>query len=213
MKTNIVSIVLSVLLFAGFAAAQKEAITVGPNVVRWTGRHCQGYTVDDKLDSQALAKCIADPSTVFFREQNHNLKTTGGVDWLAKAMSAMTQPAAMNYVELSTDSSTPAVGDCAAGSTSCTLAGAITVASCAGTGCGLTRQKATFTHIDGTSTFKLSYTWTATCASNPCVANLQKAGLFNAATSGTMGFENTFGPYTLNNNDVLTLDGWTISIL
>jgi hypothetical protein len=219
------SLLLATLLVAGLSfgqAVDKAAITddnlsvvpiqnnmkVGPNKVEVVARHCAAYAKTEHtflwfgkktvIDSAA---CAADPSTVYFREVNFNLKTTGGIDVIAKQLAdTAAQPASGNYIALSTDAGAPAAGDCAAGSAACTLTGEISTN-------GLARAQAVFAHTNGTSTYTLSKTWTATGTHT----NVQKAGVFNAASSGTMIFENTFTATTLNNTDQIQLT-WTITI-
>jgi hypothetical protein len=138
--------------------------------------------------------------SIFSDQSTHNLRTTGGADWQANAMgTTATQPAAANYVAVSNNATAPAAGDCAAGSTSCTLSGEITTNGCA-------RAQATYSHTNGTNTFTFTHTFTATGAQS-----VQEAGLFNASSSGTMVFEDDFSQVTLANTDTLTIT-WTVSI-
>lgn len=137
--------------------------------------------------------------TIFADEQVHNLRTTGGADWQASVMGASSQPASANYIALTNDSAAPAAGDCAAGSSTCTLASEITTN-------GLARASSTYAHTNGTATWTMSHTWTAT--GNQAA---QKAGMFNAASSGTMVFETAFTQVSLVSTDTLTIT-WTVSI-
>jgi hypothetical protein len=138
---------------------------------------------------------------VIFSEVNHNLKTTGGIDAIASQMAnTSTQAASGNYIALTSDAGAPAAGDCAAGSVTCTLTGEISTN-------GLSRSQATYAHTNGQATYTLTKTWTA----SGTVTNVQKAGVFNAASSGTMIFENTFTAVTLNSGDQLQIT-WTITI-
>lgn len=138
--------------------------------------------------------------SVFYDHAIHNLRTTGGGDWQPSAMSnTAAQPAAMNWIALSNDAAAPAVGDCAAGSVTCTLASEITLN-------GLGRAQATYAHSNGTSTYTLTKTFTATGTQAA-----QKAAIFNASSSGTMGFEAAFTQVSLGNGDTVTVT-WTITI-
>jgi hypothetical protein len=138
--------------------------------------------------------------TVFYDYSIHNLRTTGGADWQAAAMAATSgQPAGANYIALSNDSASPAAGDCAAGSTSCTIASEISSN-------GLARAQASYAHSSGTSSFTLTHTFTATGTQAA-----QKAGVFNASSSGTMVFEAAFTQVSLSNGDTVTIT-WTVSI-
>ena len=137
--------------------------------------------------------------TIFADQQIHNLRTTGGADWQASVMGASSQPASANYIALTNDSAAPAAGDCAAGSTACTLPSEITTN-------GLARASSTYAHTNGTATWTMSHTWTATGTQAA-----QKAGMFNAASSGTMVFEAAFTQVSLVSTDTLTIT-WTVSI-
>jgi hypothetical protein len=129
----------------------------------------------------------------------HNLRTTGGADWQALAMaSTSTPPATVNYIALSNNSTPPAAGDCAAGSSTCTLTGEIATN-------GLNRHQGTFAHTNSTATWTLAWTWTATGTQS-----VQEAGMFNASSSGTMVFEASFSQVNLVNTDTLTVT-WTVS--
>jgi hypothetical protein len=136
---------------------------------------------------------------VFADSWIHNLRTTGGVDWQANAMGATSgQPATATYIALTNDSGTAAAGDCAAGSSSCTLPSEITTN-------GVARHVATYSHTNGTNTWSLNYTWTATGTQS-----VQKAGMFNASSSGTMAFEANFTQVNLVSTDTFTAT-WTVT--
>jgi hypothetical protein len=138
--------------------------------------------------------------SVFYDESIHNLRTTGGADWQANAMSATSgQPAAADYIALSNDATAPAAGDCGAGSSACSIASEISSN-------GLARAVASFAHTSGTNTYTLSHTFTATASQSA-----QKAGVFNASSSGTMVFEAAFTQVNLGNGDTVTVT-WTVSI-
>lgn len=165
-----------------------ESIKVGPNMVNvkvWR------------------AGCLPVKSTACLALDytSHNLKTTGGIDFLSNVISTTgTQPAVAKFLALSTDATAPAAGDCAAGSVACTLTSEVTTN-------GLARIAGTYAHTNGTSTYTLTNTWTATGT----VTSVQKAAVFNAVSSGTMVFENTFTAVTLNVNDTIQVT-WTITI-
>lgn len=137
--------------------------------------------------------------TQFAERWVHNLRTTGGADWQTNSMSATSgRPAAANYIAMSNDATTPAAGDCAAGSSTCTLTAEI-VSN------GLQRAQATYAHSNGTNSYTLTLTFTATGTQAA-----QKAGVFNAGASGTMVFEAAFTPVSLANGDTVTVT-WTVS--
>jgi hypothetical protein len=157
-----------------------ESATFLPHVVHVVARHKDG--------------------SVFYDETMHNLRTTGGADWQANAMSATSsRPAGAFFIALTNDGTAPAAGDCAAGSVTCTLTSEI-VAN------GLSRAQATYAHSNGTASYTLTLTFTATGAQSA-----QKAAVFNAASSGTMVFEALFTGVSLVTSDTVTIT-WTISI-
>jgi hypothetical protein len=161
-------------------SALTESIAARPNIVHVVARHADG--------------------SVFADFTTHNLRTTGGADWQANAMSATSaRPAAANYIALTNDATAPAAGDCAAGSAACTLTSEITTN-------GLARVIATYAHSNGTASYTLTNTFTATGSQSA-----QKAAVFNAASSGTMVFEALFTAVSLVTSDTVTIT-WTISI-
>lgn len=146
---------------------------------------------------------IRDGQEVYHHE-DHNLITNAGKDFIS-AQIGSTSPGGngANFIALSTTAVTPAAGDTA-------LAGEITTG-------GLSRGTAgTYAHTNGQSTFTVSKTFTASATHT----NVQSAGLFTAAVTGTPGAggddgtmmaENTFTSVTLQNNDQLTIT-WTITL-
>jgi hypothetical protein len=137
--------------------------------------------------------------TVFADNWIHNLRTTGGADWQASVMGATSgQPATATYISLTNDSAAAAASDCTAGSTSCTLPSEITTN-------GMARHVATYSHSNGTNVWSLNYTWTASGTQS-----VQKAGMFNASSSGTMAFEANFTQVNLVSTDTFTVT-WTVT--
>lgn len=123
-----------------------------------------------------------------------NLRTTVGADWQADVMGNSTQPVSARWIALTTNSTAPAAGDTA-------LTGEITTG-------GLGRAVGTYSHTNGTTSYKITNTFTAT-ASHTAVA---KAGLFNAISGGTMVFTTLLSSTaTLATNDTLTIE-WTVNI-
>ena len=121
-----------------------EDISALPNIVHVVARHADG--------------------TVFADTITHNLRTCGGLDWQANSMSATSgRPAAANYIALTNDGTAPPMGDCATGftgdcapgSTTCTLTSEITTN-------GLARVQATYAHSNGSLNYTLTNTFTAT---------------------------------------------------
>lgn len=104
-------------------------------------------------------------------------KTSVGIDAIASQISdTAAPPARFNYIGLTANSTAPSAGNTS-------LAGEITTA-----GGGLIRAQATFAHTNGTSTYTLTKTFTAN-GSDALPVTVNKIGVFNASTSGTLGFE------------------------
>jgi len=91
------------------------------------------------------------------------------------------QPAAFNYIAVTANATAPAAADT-------TLTAEITTA-----GGGLIRKQATYAHTTGTQTSTLTATFTAN-GSDSLPVTLAKAGVFNASSAGTMGFESLISP-------------------
>ncbi|MER3407563.1 MAG: hypothetical protein C4292_01830 [Nitrososphaera sp.] len=129
-----------------------------------------------------------------YRHEDHNLITNAGKDFIAAQIgSNSTGGNGANFIAVSSNSAAPVP-------TNTGLAGEI------GTG-GLNRQQGSYSHAPGTNTFTVTKTFTATASH----ANVQKAGLFTAASAGTMMAENIFTPVNLASNDQLTIT-WTITL-
>lgn len=196
---------VSILLLLAFASmpvteAQQQPEKLGfNNLVTVTARHCQKYerTWLGKMfhkDKYNLKACFADDSTVYFEHVSHNLVTNAGFDAISSQIANTgTQAAACNYIALTNDGTAPAATD-----TSLTSEIAVN---------GLSRAQGTYNHTAGTKVFTVSkvFTFTGTQAS-------QKAGLLNAAASGTLCSENTYTTVTGNSGDTLTVTWtWTLS--
>lgn len=181
-----------VCLTAGICVAQSDALHSSDTVLASVSR---GSAPSDglKIGPNMVCGKVIRAGVVIHEWCNHNLKTTVGLDaMVAQVGTTGSQPASFTYLALSSDSGAPVIGDT-------TLASEIATN-------GLSRHVATYAHTGGTNSWTETYTWTATGA----VSNVQKAGLFNASSSGTMGFENSFSPVSLNTNDQLQLT-WTIT--
>jgi hypothetical protein len=119
-----------------------------------------------------------------------SLLTSVGRDALHKQhMDTAAQPAAFNYIALSANVTTPSTA-------STTLPGEITTA-----GGGLLRAQGTFAHTTGTNTSTLTKTFTAN-GSDSLPVTVAKAGMLNAASVGTLGYETL-----LNAAVTLTISG------
>lgn len=191
-------VVTDVSAVVGLAPGSVLERLVPLNMVNVTARHCQAYKrgafskiVHWKSDYD-FKKCNADPSTVYFAQTGHNLRTTAGGDWQASVMgNTSAPPATMNYIAVTNDAGAPAAGDT-------TLASEITTN-------GLSRAQCTYAHTAGTAAFTCQKVFTATGTQAS-----QKTAIFNASSAGTMGFENTYTAVTVNNGDTLTVT-WTIN--
>lgn len=111
-----------------------------------------------------------------------NIIVNGGFDAICACISATTPPAPFNYIGVGTGSVAPAVTDTALGSQSA-------------------RVSATYAHTAGTKVFTL----TATFAAGTATAALTEAGVFNAASAGTMLDRVTFAVINKGANDTLTV--------
>ena len=103
--------------------------------------------------------------------------TNAGQDALfTQHLSTSAQPAAFNYTALTANST-------AFSAASTTLTGEITTS-----GGGLIRKQSTYAHTTGTTTATLTTTYTANGSDSKPVT-IAKVGVFNASTSGTLGYE------------------------
>jgi hypothetical protein len=177
-------------------AGQIGERTIEENHVNISARHCGKYGVQYLSGRElevAQTLCASDPTTLYYTHTDHNLRTNAGGDAQASQMgNTATQAAACNYIALSNDATAPAAGDT-------TLASEIAAN-------GLSRAQGTYAHTNGTSSFTIQKVFTATGTQAS-----QKTGLFNAASSGTLCFENTYTQVTVNSGDTLTVT-WTINI-
>jgi hypothetical protein len=128
--------------------------------------------------------------TIFYDQTVHNLRTNAGVNWQFNQMAGATA-GVCTYIALSNDSGAPSATDAA-------LAAEVTTN-------GLARANTTPAHSGNTSSYTLTYTFTATGTQSA-----QKAGLFNASSSGTLCFENTFSAVAMNSGDTLQVV-WTLN--
>ena len=104
------------------------------------------------------------------------LLTSAGRDALhAQHMTTGAQPASFNYIALTASTTAPAPTDT-------TLTGEITTA-----GGGLLRAQATYAHTTGTNVTTLTKTFTAN-GSDVLPVTIAQIGVFNASTSGTLGY-------------------------
>jgi hypothetical protein len=130
------------------------------------------------------------------------LKTNVGIDAISKQIAdTAAQPAAFNYIALTANATAPSASDT-------TLTAEIATASG-----GLIRAQAVFAHTNGTATFTLTKTFTAN-GSDALPVTIAKIGVFNASSSGTLGFEtllsSTATLTTVGDNTTIT-DTFTVS--
>lgn len=125
----------------------------------------------------------------------HNLRTNAGADFQKNQMSG-TAVAVANYIAVTSNATAAAAADA-------TLTAEETTN-------GLGRATGTFAAgAAGSTSYTLSKTFTYTGGSP---ITLAKAGMFNAASVGTMVFEAVFGSAaTLVNGDQITVT-WSVSI-
>ncbi len=129
-------------------------------------------------------------------ENKPNLLTNAGRDWMIAQVYTNTSAGTRGsgFIALTTNSASPAAGDT-------TLASEITTG-------GLARADATTkSHTGGTNSTTIQHTFTASATHTA----VQKSGLFNAASSGTMSHENTFTAVTLQSSDTLQVT-WTTTL-
>jgi hypothetical protein len=176
------------------AAARKYAVGVA-EVEQIVGIHTAGASPawvdsEDKEFAKALGKhfdCpVGEPTA---------LLTNGGRDALhSQHLNTAAQPAAFNYMALTANATAPSASNT-------TLTAEITTA-----GGGLLRAQATYAHTGGTNTTTLTKTFTAN-GSDSLPVTLAKIGVFNAASSGTMGYETL-----LNSTATLSASGDSVTI-
>jgi hypothetical protein len=129
-------------------------------------------------------------------QESHNLLTDAGRDFLHLQGYETSGLGANggNYIAVSSDATAPDDADT-------TLTGEITTG-------GLARAQGTVAHTAGTNSTTITKIFTATSTHT----DVQKAGLFTAASSGTLVHENTFAnPVTLATFDQLKVE-WSITV-
>jgi hypothetical protein len=134
------------------------------------------------------------------------MRTNAGTDHQSRVMfdtasNATAAYAAANYIALTENSDAPAAGDT-------TLTGELNAA-----GGGLNRAQATYAHTNGTNTTTLTKTFTknADDGGSSDTRTPAKAGLFNAASTGTMTFETLIpSPPALVSGDSVAIT-WTFT--
>ncbi len=131
----------------------------------------------------------------YLAKDKHNLFVDAGRDFLSAQMFTNTSAGTRGagYIALTENGTAPAAGDT-------TLTSEITTN-------GLGRADATTkTHTAGATTTVIEHTFTASAS----FSTVQKSGLFNASSSGTLVCENTFTSTALATNDQIKVT-WTIT--
>lgn len=142
-------------------------------------------------DEELAVDGMLDPWEVVKREL---LRTNAGADFQSRVMADTASTgtgsyAAANYIALSTDATAPAAAD--------------TTLTAELVGSGLQRQQAAYAHTGGATTFTLTKTFTS---SDGTTRQINKVGVFNAASVGTLVFETAVpSPPSLVSGDSLTI--------
>ncbi len=156
------------------------------------------------LDVLERHERIGNPVSVIIRDKRgrvkqvidtHNLRTNAGADFQKNQMSG-TAVAVANYIAVTANATAAAAAD--------------TTLTAEETTNGLARATGTFAGgAAGSTSYTLSKTFTYSGGS---AITLAKAGMFNAASAGTMVFEAVFGSTaTLVSGDQITVT-WTVNI-
>ncbi len=143
-----------------------------------------------------VIKNVGKPNEEIICMNKPNLLTNSGRDWMHAQVYTNTSAGTRGagYIGLTTNTDSPAATDT-------TLTGEITTN-------GLARADAsTKTHSSGTNSTTIQHTFTASGTHTA----VQKAALFNAASSGYMAHVNTFTPVTLQSSDTLQVT-WTVTL-
>lgn len=119
------------------------------------------------------------------------MRTNAGTDFVCDAQGKRgAQPAAADYMAVTANSTAPAAGDTA-------LTGEL--------GGGLARKQATYAHTTGTASYTMTATFTAGAGDVPVTIN--KVGLLNASSLGTLVYESAITAASLaaaNDNVTIT---------
>lgn len=160
----------------------------GKNTHMTSDLHISGFVT--------IIKNAGKPTEELICQDKVNLLTNGGRDLFHAQCYTNTAAGTRGsgFIALSSDTVAPAVGDTA-------LTGEITTG-------GLGRADATTkSHTAGTNVTTLQHTFTATATHTA----VQKCGMFNASSSGTLTHENTFTSVTLQASDTLQVT-WTLTL-
>lgn len=200
-QTLLLAVAVTVTLAAAFSIANSGYERVNENATQDpissypTESEKPGDFTHESLPVRGyVTVSVVRDNSEFYRYADHNLITDSGKDFISAQIGSTSAAAnGGNYIALSSDSAAPATSDT-------TLAGEIS-------GNGLDRSQGTYSHTAGTNTFTVTSIFNATGSAS----NVQKAGLFTAASGGTLVAENTFSSVNLISGDQLTIT-WTITI-
>ena len=192
---TVITLAVVTVLYLGTAFAQNESTRFQDRLTAQAEFAGQPQAESFKFGPNTIhVEAWHADGTKFADTVSHNLKTTAGMDAIiAQQATTGAQPAAFNYICLSNDATAPAAGDTV-------VAGEINNTNALG------RAQATYAHTGGTSTYTLVYQWTASGAQT----NIQKAGVLNAASVGTLLYEGTFTSTSLNSGDKIQVT-WTVT--
>ena len=129
-----------------------------------------------------LVLTLQKPSGEVQTIRKDNIIVNGGFDFICDAIATSgTRPAVMGYIGVGTGTAAPDATDTALGTQ-------------------LLRKAATYAHTTGTKVFTLSSTF----ATGEATGAITEAGVFNAASSGTMLDRVTFSVINKGADDTLT---------
>lgn len=139
--------------------------------------------IDDKfkMHGSMMATLVRENGDVEVTRKD-NIIVNAGFDFICDAIANATRPAAMGWVGVGTGAVAPAAGDTALGAQ-------------------LTRVAAAYAHTAGTKVF----TETATFGAGVATGAITEAGVFNAASAGTMLDRVTFAVINKGAADTLTV--------
>jgi hypothetical protein len=165
----------------------KEFLSVSDDLTAKVGREA---SIDDALTIKGhiLVELFDEFGNLKVTREVHNLVVTAGKNHIADQLSASPSQAAMSHMALGTGSTAPAAGDTALGTE--------------------IDRNALTSRTDATNVVTYVGNWAAGDATNAAIA---EAGIFNAASSGTMLARGTFTAINKGASDTLQIT-WTVTI-
>jgi hypothetical protein len=164
-----------------------ERLTVADEVSASVGR---GQAIDDGLSitGHVLVELFGENGELKETREVDNLVVTAGKNHIADALSSAPGQAAMGWMAVGTGSTAPAAGDTALGTE--------------------IDRNALTSRTDATNVVTYVGDWAAGDATNAAIA---EAGIFNAASAGTMLARATFTAINKGASDTLKIT-WTVTI-